>query len=62
LTARYGRICALLANWRAGIAIFQVQRAEQPQAAPQRDQRPEAGPLPLSLIAPSVWTWPGILV
>jgi methionine biosynthesis protein MetW len=29
LTARYRRISGLLANWRAGLAIFQVQRAPQ---------------------------------
>jgi hypothetical protein len=25
------------------------------------DERPEAGPIPLPLIAPSDWTWRGIL-
>ena len=31
------RISAPLANWRASIAIFQIERGRQPQAAPQSD-------------------------
>jgi len=33
LSARYQRLSALLANWRAGIAIFQIERGEPLSAA-----------------------------